>query len=160
MHTTNTLVACNNALAGRFGLASDDVMLACSPLGHMNRLRRSDDARAAARLHCRAAGHLGRPAAGVTIMAAEGVTYTAASSPFLSDICEAVAAGAPRPARLRSFLCGGAPIPPVLIGARGARTRPEGVLAVGMTESLSSTLTEPARAHDKSAATTGARWRA
>ena len=52
---------------------------------------------------------------GATLMAAEGVTYTAASSPFLSDICNAVAEGAPRPTRLRSFLCGGAPIPPVLI---------------------------------------------
>ena len=35
MHTTNTLLACDNAIAGRFGLVSDDVLLACSPLGHM-----------------------------------------------------------------------------------------------------------------------------
>jgi len=154
MHTTNTLVACNNALAGRFGLASDDVMLACSPLGHMTGYA------AVMMLGLRLGSTVvlqdiwdGRR--GVTIMAAEGVTYTAASSPFLSDICEAVAAGAPRPARLRSFLCGGAPIPPVLI-ERAARELDLKVCSLwGMTESLSSTLTEPARAHDKSAATDG-----
>ena len=35
MHTSNTLIACTNAISGRFGLTSDDVMLACSPVGHM-----------------------------------------------------------------------------------------------------------------------------
>src|SRR5207247_165580 len=47
------------------------------------------------------------PKHGVSLMAREGVTYTAASTPFLTDICDAVKAGAPRPASLRSFLCGG-----------------------------------------------------
>jgi cyclohexanecarboxylate-CoA ligase len=129
-------------------------MLACSPLGHMTGYA------AVMMLGLRLGSTVvlqdiweGRR--GVTIMAAEGVTYTAASSPFLSDICEAVAAGAPRPARLRSFLCGGAPIPPVLI-ERAARELDLKVCSLwGMTESLSSTLTEPPRAHDKSAATDG-----
>src|SRR5439155_22717655 len=35
MHTCNTLLACNQALASRFGLTTDDVLLACSPVGHM-----------------------------------------------------------------------------------------------------------------------------
>jgi cyclohexanecarboxylate-CoA ligase len=92
---------------------------------------------------------------GVTIMADEGVTFTAASTPFLSDICESVAGGAPRPGKLRSFLCGGAPIPPVLI-ERAARELDLKVCSLwGMTESLSSTLTEPERAADKSASSDG-----
>src|SRR6266850_1866267 len=35
MHCLNTLLACNIALAGRFGLDTNDTMLVCSPLGHM-----------------------------------------------------------------------------------------------------------------------------
>jgi cyclohexanecarboxylate-CoA ligase len=92
---------------------------------------------------------------GVMLMAAEGVTFTAGASPFLSDICEAVAAGVPRPARLRSFLCAGAPIPPALI-ERAARELDLKVCSLwGMTESLASTLTEPSRAAEKSSKTDG-----
>lgn len=154
MHTCNTLVACNNSLAGRFGLAADDVLLGCSPLGHMTGYA------AVLLLGLRLGAtvvlqDIWEPRQGVQIMAREGVTFTAASTPFLSDICEAVAAGAPRPERLRSFLCGGAPIPPVLI-ERAARELGLMVCSLwGMTESLSSTLTEPSRAADKSSTSDG-----
>jgi cyclohexanecarboxylate-CoA ligase len=154
MHSCNTLLACNKALAGRFGLTADDVLLACSPVGHMTGY-------AAVMVLGVFLGStvvlqdIWEARRGVTIMAGEGVTYTAASSPFLSDICNAVAEGAPRPAALRSFLCGGAPIPPVLI-ERAARELNLKVCSLwGMTESLSSTLTEPARAADKSSKTDG-----
>jgi cyclohexanecarboxylate-CoA ligase len=154
MHTTNTLVACNNALAGRFGLHADDVLLGCSPLGHMTGYA------AVMMLGVRLGAtivlqDIWEPRRGVALMAAEGVTYTAASTPFLSDICETVSAGAARPNGLRSFLCGGAPIPPALI-ERAARELGLKVCSLwGMTESLSSTLTEPARAGDKSSKTDG-----
>jgi len=154
MHDSNRLVACNNSLAGRFGLTAEDVLLGCSPLGHMTGYA------AVLLLGLRLGGtvvlqDLWEPRQGVTIMARERVTYTAASTPFLTDICEAAAGGAPRPAQLRSFLCGGAPIPPVLI-ERAARELDLKVCSLwGMTESLSSTLTEPARAHDKSSTSDG-----
>jgi cyclohexanecarboxylate-CoA ligase len=154
MHSSNTLAACNNALAGRFHLAHDDVLLACSPVGHMTGYA------AVLLLGVRLGGtvvlqDVWEARRGVAIMADEGVTYTAASTPFLTDICDTVAAGAARPARLRSFLCGGAPIPPVLI-ERAARELDLKVCSLwGMTESLSSTLTEPERAHEKSSATDG-----
>ena len=154
MHSTNTLLACNRSLSGRFHLEADDVMLACSPLGHMTGY-------AAVMLLGLSLGStvvlqdIWEARRGVQIMADEGVTFTAASTPFLSDICDTVAAGAPRPQRLRNFLCGGAPIPPVLID-RAARELGLKVCSLwGMTESLSSTLTEPERAHEKSSSTDG-----
>ena len=154
MHSCNTLLACNKALADRFGLTTDDVLLACSPLGHMTGY-------AAVMI---LGVYLGSTVVlqdiwegrrGVAIMAAEGVSYTAASSPFLTDICNAVAERGPKPDRLRSFLCGGAPIPPVLI-ERAAHAMGLKVCSLwGMTESLSSTLTEPSRAAEKSSKTDG-----
>ena len=154
MHTSNTLIACNNALAGRFGLTADDVLLGCSPVGHMTGYA------AIVLLAIRLGATMvlqdvWEARRGVTLMAREGATFTAAATPFLADICDAVAGGAPRPGKLRSFLCGGAPIPPVLI-ERAARELDLNVCSLwGMTESLSSTLTEPARAADKSATSDG-----
>jgi cyclohexanecarboxylate-CoA ligase len=154
MHTTNTLMACNIALAGRFGLTADDVMLVCSPLGHMTGY-------AAGMLLGIKIGatvvlqDIWEPRRGVGLMAAEGVTFSAGASTFLADICETVAAGSPRPTKLRSFLCAGAPIPPALI-ERAAKELGLRVCSLwGMTEALSGTLTEPARAAEKSSKTDG-----
>ena len=154
MHSSNTLLACLNALAGRFGLAPDDVLLCATPVGHMTGYA------AVMMLAVRLGGTMVLQdvwdgARGVALMAEAGVTYTAASTPFLTDICDAVAAGAPRPQRLRAFLCGGAPIPPMLI-ERAARELDLAVCSLwGMTEALSGTLTEPQRAAEKSSTTDG-----
>lgn len=154
MHSSNTLLACLNALRGRFGLAPDDVLLCATPVGHMTGYA------AVMMLAVRLGGTMVLQdvwdgARGVALMAEEGVTYTAASTPFLADICDAVAAGAPRPQRLRAFLCGGAPIPPTLI-ERAARELNLAVCSLwGMTEALSGTLTEPQRAAEKPSTTDG-----
>jgi cyclohexanecarboxylate-CoA ligase len=154
MHCLNTLMACNIALAGRFGLDSGDTMLVCSPLGHMTGF-------AAGMLLGLKIGatvifqDVWEPNRGVTIMATEGVTYSAGAATFLADMCEAVAAGALKPTKLRKFLCAGAPIPPALID-RVYRDLDLKVCSLwGMTESLSSTLTEPERALEKSSKTDG-----
>jgi cyclohexanecarboxylate-CoA ligase len=154
MHCLNTLMACNIALAGRFGLDASDTMLVCSPLGHMTGF-------AAGMLLGLKIGasvifqDVWEPKRGVSIMAEEGVTYSAGAATFLSDMCEAVASGAPKPTRLRKFLCAGAPIPPALID-RVYRELDLKVCSLwGMTESLSSTLTEPERALEKSSTTDG-----
>ena len=154
MHTSNSLIACCKALSGRFGLDSSDVMLVASPVGHMTGYA------AIVLLSVYLGGTMilqdvWEPKHGVSLMAREGVTYTAASTPFLNDICEAVKAGAPHPKDLRSFLCGGAPIPSVLI-ERAANELGLKVCSLwGMTEILSGTLTEPSRAGEKSATTDG-----
>ena len=154
MHCLNTLMACNVALAERFGLDEGDTMLVCSPLGHMTGF-------AAGMLLGIKIGatvifqDIWDPRRGVSIMAEEEVTYSAGAATFLSDMCEAVAAGAPKPARLRKFLCSGAPIPSALI-ERVYRELDLSVCSLwGMTESLSSTCTEPERALEKSSETDG-----
>ncbi len=154
MHSSNTLVACINSLRGRFALGSDDVLLCATPVGHMIGYA------AIVMLTLRLGGTMvlqdvWDAPRGVRLMAAEGVTFTAASTPFLADICDAVADGAGRPERLRSFLCGGASIPPALI-LRAARELDLSVCSLwGMTEALSGTLTEPSRAAEKSSSTDG-----
>jgi cyclohexanecarboxylate-CoA ligase len=147
-------LACNIALAGRFGLDANDTMLVCSPLGHMTGF-------AAGMLLGFKIGaslvfqDIWEPKRGIGIMANEGVTYSAGAATFLADMCEAVAAGAPKPARLRKFLCAGAPIPPALID-RVYRELDLKVCSLwGMTECLSGTLTEPERALEKSSKTDG-----
>lgn len=154
MHCLNTLLACNIALAGRFGLGSDDTMLVCSPLGHMTGF-------AAGMLLGLKIGasvifqDVWEPSRGVSIMSENGVTYSAGAATFLADMCEAVAAGAPKPEKLRKFLCAGAPIPPALIDRVYRELNLKVCSLWGMTESLSSTLTEPERALEKSSKTDG-----
>jgi cyclohexanecarboxylate-CoA ligase len=153
MHSSNSLIACVSGLRDRFGLTEKDVILACSPLGHMTGY-------AASLLQGLCLGmtvvllDVWDAKHAVAIMNAEGITHTAAATPFLADICEAVAAGAPDP-RLRTFLCAGATIPPALI-ERALRELALPVSSLwGMTESLASTLTEPSRATEKSSSTDG-----
>jgi cyclohexanecarboxylate-CoA ligase len=154
MHTSNSLIACCKALSGRFALHSGDVLLVASPVGHMTGYA------AIVLLSVYLQGtmilqDIWEAQRGVGLMAREGVTYTAASTPFLSDICDAVKAGAPQPRSLRSFLCGGAPIPSVLIERAASELALKVCSLWGMTEVLSGTLTEPARAAEKSASTDG-----
>ena len=153
-HTSNSLIACSKALSGRFGLDSSDVLLVASPVGHMTGYA------AIVLLSVYLGGTMvlqdvWEAKRGVGLITSEGVTYTAVATPFLSDICEAVKAGAPRPQRLRSFLCGGAPIPSVLVERAASELGLKVCSLWGMTEVLAGTLTEPPRAADKSASTDG-----
>ncbi len=154
MHNNNTLIACTTALAQRFHLDTDDVHLCCSPLGHMTGY-------AAVMLQSIMLGgtlvlqDIWDPKRGVEIMAQEGVSHMAASTPFLADICETVASGSVHPQQLSTFLCGGAPIPPVLIDRAIKELGVDVCSLWGMTETLGATLTEPERALEKSSSTDG-----
>jgi cyclohexanecarboxylate-CoA ligase len=154
IHTSNSMVGCTKALTQRFGLHDNEVLLVASPVAHMTGY-------AAVVLLSIYLGatmvlqDVWEPRHGVSLMTREGVTYTAASTPFLSDICDVVAAGAPRPASLRSFLCAGATIPSVLIERAAREVGIHACSLWGMTESLASTLTEPSRAAEKSPTTDG-----
>jgi len=154
MHTGNTLVSCMNALSGRFGVGVDDVYLASTPVGHMTGYV------AVVLLGLRQGGTVVMQdfwdaKTGVSIMLDEKVSYFAGSTPFLSDMCEVVAAGQTAPTALKSFLCGGAQIPPVLV-ERARQTMGINVCSLwGMTEALSGTLTEPERSCEKASTTDG-----
>lgn len=154
VHTSNTLVSCMNALSGRFGVGRDDVYLASTPVGHMTGYV------AVVLIGLRNGGTVvlqdfWEPKQGVAIMTREKVSYFAASTPFLNDICEVVEAAGLTLPHLRSFLCGGAPIPPVLIERARDRVGIRVCSLWGMTEVLSGTLTEPNRSAEKSASTDG-----
>jgi cyclohexanecarboxylate-CoA ligase len=154
MHTSNTLVSCMNALSHRFGVGDQDVYLASTPVGHMTGYV------AVVLIGLQNAGKVvlqdfWDPLQCVAIMVNEQVSYFAASTPFLNDICEVVEAQNSRLPILRSFLCGGAPIPPVLIDRARDRVGIRVCSLWGMTEILSGTLTEPARSIDKSSSSDG-----
>lgn len=154
MQCFNALMACSNGFVDRLKMEPSDVLLACSPMGHMTGLL---------------AGLLTGVRLGATvilqdvwdakqalaIMVQEGVTYATGAAVFLSDMCQAGVDGAPRPTTFTTFLCAGAPIPPVII----TRVRDElGALVSscwGMTESLASTITERERALEKSSTSDG-----
>jgi cyclohexanecarboxylate-CoA ligase len=78
------------------------------------------------------------------------VTYIAASIPLLSDIRDAVKAGAPRPPSLRFIPQRRRAYSVSADRAGGKRARHQGMLAVGNDRDLVGTLTEPSRASDKS----------
>lgn len=153
MHCFNTMIACADALGVRFGLNSDDVHFGSTPFGHMTGY-------AAVMVQALYYGStvvlqdVWEPKAGVGIMVCEGVTHMAAATPFLADICRVVSEGS-EPPRLRTFLCGGAQIPPVAIENARKLLNLEVSSLWGMTESLAGTLTEPERAAEKSATTDG-----
>jgi cyclohexanecarboxylate-CoA ligase len=90
------------------------------------------------------------PRRGVSLIQSEGVTYTAGSTPFLSDVCDASAATGITPKAFRSYLCAGAPIPSALVERALAEMSLKVCSAWGMTEVIAGTLTEPGRAVEKS----------
>ncbi len=153
MHSFNTLIACAKALGTRLELDSDDVHFGSTPFGHMTGY-------AAVMVQALYYGStvvfpdIWDPKAGVAIMAREGVTHMAAATPFLADICRLIEEGADKP-RLTTFLCAGAPIPPVFIENAKRQMGLDVSSCWGMTESLGGSLTEPERAATKSVSSDG-----
>lgn len=153
MHCANTMHACVTALGNRFGLGADDVHIGATPFGHMTGYT-AVMVQALKYASTMVLMDVWEASAGVQIMLRERVTHMAASTAFLSDICGQVRAGATPPA-LRTFLCGGAQIPPAVIEEARALMG-LGVSSLwGMTEGLAGSLTEPERATEKSSSTDG-----
>jgi cyclohexanecarboxylate-CoA ligase len=154
MQSVNALMACNIGIAGRMDIGPADTMLVCSTLGHMNGLAAGLllGVKVGATMVLQDVWDAKR---GASLMAQEGVTFSVGTATFLSDISEAVATGAPKPTHLRKYLCAGAPIPPVLMERAWRDLELQVCSCWGMTESLSSTLTEPSRALKKSPTTDG-----
>ena len=121
MHSEDTLAALNIGFTERFSLGPDAPIFLASPLGH-----------SIGAIHgIRLALHTGAPLILQDVWNPEraleaieefGCAFTAAATPFLRDLVDA---RWPRPtpklAPLRSFLCGGAQVPPSLMEAAQAQ---------------------------------------
>ena len=153
MHSFNTLIACGKALGARLHHDDTAVHFGSSPFGHMTGY---------AAILVQALYHgntvvfpdVWEPKACVDLMAREGATHMAAATPFLADIVRLVGEGATAPP-LKTFLCAGAPIPPVVVENAKKLLGLNVSSCWGMTESLGGSLTEPERAADKSVSSDG-----
>ena len=114
-HSEDTLATLNRQFAERFSLSSETPVFMPSPLGH------SVGAIHGARLSM----FLGAPlilqdqwnaSTALDLVARHRAAFTAAATPFLADLADAEWYGAePKLGPMRSFLCGGAQVPPVLL---------------------------------------------
>ena len=114
-HSEDSLATLNQQFAERFGLDHRTPVFMPSPLGH------SVGAIHGARL----ATFLGAPlilqdrwdaSVALDLVASYRAAFTAAATPFLADLADASWRGSePKLGPLRSFLCGGAQVPPALV---------------------------------------------
>ena len=121
MHSEDTLAALNFGFTERFSLGPDAPIFLASPLGH-----------SIGAIHgTRLALHTGAPLVLHDVWDPEraletieefGCAFTAAATPFLKDLVDARwPRSTPKLAPLRSFLCGGAQVPPSLMEAAQAQ---------------------------------------
>ena len=141
VHTHNTILFGERALASALSIGAVDIAFMASPISH-----------ATGFLHGFAmtltlGGTLSlldvfSGAAAVDQMRAHRCTWTMGATPFLGDVADALAAGNARLPDLRYFLCGGAPVPEALV--RRASDLGLGVLSIyGATESPPHTVVHP-----------------
>ena len=140
MHTSNTMLSNIHPFCERLGLTGKDIVLMASPLAHQSGfiygilmpvvlqsmvvLQDVWDGKRAAQL-----------------IEAEQATFTFASTPFLSDLTDAVGKGGCDVPSLRIFLAAGAPIPRILV-ERATKTLGANIVSAwGMTENGAVTTT-------------------
>lgn len=115
VHSANTLGALNQTFTERFSLGADRPIFMASPLGH------SVGAYHGARLAlftgaCLVLQDGWDAGQALEMIERYGCAFTAAATPFLKDLVDAGWTGPPvKLHSLKSFLCGGAPVPPVLM---------------------------------------------
>jgi len=145
MQSANTLMSNIVRYAERMRLSHDDVVLMASPLAHQTGfiygMMMPIVLQASTVLP-----DIWAPRKAVELIRAEGVSFTMASTPFLTDLANAVAeSGDPVPT-LRAFLCAGAPIPGPLVEQAQKALGAKVISAWGMTENggVTTTLLEDA----------------
>jgi cyclohexanecarboxylate-CoA ligase len=154
MHSANTLIANIVPFAERLKLGADDVVLMASPLAHQTGfiygLMMPVILAGTAVLQ-----DVWDPQVAMTLIRDHDVSFTMASTPFLSDLSNAVkASGQPVPS-LRAFLCAGAPIPGPLVEQARANLDAKIISAWGMTENGAVTTALLEDADERSANTDG-----
>ena len=133
MHSANTLMSNIVRYAERMRLSHDDVVLMASPLAHQTGfiygMMMPIVLQARAVLQ-----DVWAPRKAVEVIRAEGVSFTMASTPFLTDLAQAVADSGDQVPTLRAFLCAGAPIPGPLVERAQRALGAKVISAWGMTE--------------------------
>jgi len=154
MHTSNTLLSNLREYVKWLQLGESDVVLMASPMAHqtgfMYGLMMPVLLRAKTVLL-----DIWNAQQAAELIAGQGVTFTMASAPFLNDLTEAVASGAPQTDSLRVFLSAGAPIPRALVAKARDTLGAAIVSAWGMTENGVVTLTRLNDPSDKVDSTDG-----
>ena len=141
VHTHNTVLFGERALAGALGVGEGDVAFMASPISHTTGFMHGFV------MTLTTGGALSLldvfdGAVAARQMQAHGATWTMGATPFLAEIAAARAAGDIALPRFRYFLCGGAPIPEAL--ARQATEAGFRVLSIyGSTESPPHTMVHP-----------------
>ena len=114
MHSSNTLYANIEPFANRLGLGEDDVVLMASPMAHQTGFLYGLMMPVA--LACPAVLlDVWDPLRAVELINEHGVTFTMGSTPFLTDLADAVESPDRTVPSLRTFVCAGAPIPGPLV---------------------------------------------
>jgi acyl-CoA synthetase len=141
VHTHNTAIFGERALAGKLQLNNNDICFMASPVTHtsgfMHGLLMTLIIGSSVSLL-----DIFKGDAAVEQMAASRATWTMGATPFLSDVVDSMEKSGKRLPHLRYFLCGGAPIPEVVV--RRAQQVSLRVLSIyGSTESPPHTVTWP-----------------
>ncbi|MEZ5746395.1 MAG: AMP-binding protein [Paracoccaceae bacterium] len=141
VHTHNTILFGERALAAALDAGEADVAFMASPISHTTGFMHGFV------MSLTTGGTLSlldvfNGSVAARQMAAHGATWTMGATPFLADISEAVRAERIEMPAFRYFLCGGAPIPEAL--ARAATDTGFRVLSIyGATESPPHTMVHP-----------------
>lgn len=114
MHTHNTIVAATMQLKGSFGFDSDDVIFMASPIGHSTALIVGARLPVQYGLTTIWQEHWDAAEA-VELIHSERCSYTLSATPFLHGLMNAPNASREKLGSLKTFACGGAPIPRELI---------------------------------------------
>ncbi|MDR3522632.1 MAG: cyclohexanecarboxylate-CoA ligase [Acetobacteraceae bacterium] len=154
MHSANTVISNIVPYAERLHLTGQDVVLMASPMSHqtgfMYGLIMPIMLQGRAVLQ-----DIWQPAQAVEIIRTEHASFTMASTPFLSDLTQAVEAAGQTVPSLRTFLCAGAPIPTPLVERARRVLGIKIISAWGMTENGAVTLTRPEDDDERSFNTDG-----
>jgi cyclohexanecarboxylate-CoA ligase len=154
MHTSNTLLSTLFTSIEDLHLSSDDVVLTISPVGHL--LGYAYQTMMPLMLGATTVlMDEWEPRVALELMRSEKVSFSAAATPFLADLLNAVEAGDPGAPSFRLLGCAGAPVPAVLV-ERAATCMNLTVCSIwGMTETVAGTLTQVERARELSAVADG-----
>jgi cyclohexanecarboxylate-CoA ligase len=140
MHTSNTLLASATSMMRDIPLSSRDIVLMGSPYAHLTGFLYG--LMIPMRLGTTAVAlDIWSAAAAADLVEREGATFTMGATPFLSDFVNIAPELRNRLATLRTMVCGGAPIPRVLVQRAKAELAMDVLAIWGMTENGAVTMT-------------------